>query len=91
MTLISSIFAAQFTGHDVSLLGRHVEYRLHRDQVWLVAKDGIGATTTYPLTEYGRVRDGLDDVEGRYLDGRYGAVPFFDRSLLEALVSAASA
>lgn len=75
-----------FTGHDVNLLGRHVEYRLRRDQVWLTAKDEGGATRVYPLTEYGRVRDGLDDVEGRYLQGRYGAVPFFDRSLLEGLV-----
>jgi len=75
-----------FTGHDVNLLGRHVEYRLRRDQVWLTAKDAGGATRVYPLTEYGRVRDGVDDVEGRYLQGRYGAVPFFDKSLLEELV-----
>ena len=75
-----------FTGHDVNLLGRHVEHRLHRDQVWLTAKDAGGATKVFPLTEYGRVRDGVDDVEGRYLQGRYGAVPFFDRSLLADLL-----
>lgn len=75
-----------FTGHDVNLLGRHVEYRLRRDQVWLTAKDAGGATKVYPLTEYGRVRDGVDDVEGRYLQGRYGAVPFFDRALLEGIL-----
>jgi hypothetical protein len=75
-----------FTGHDVNLLGRHVEYRLRRDQVWLTAKDAGGATKVYPLTEYGRVRDGVDDVEGRYLQGRYGAVPFFDKALLDELM-----
>ncbi|MEV6348218.1 ATP-binding protein [Actinoplanes sp. NPDC051851] len=76
-----------FTGHDVNLLGRHVEHRLRRDQIWLTEKSpGIGATKTYPLTEYGRVRDGVDDVEGRYLQGRYGAVPFFDRSLITELI-----
>lgn len=75
-----------FTGHDVNLLGRHVEYRLHRDQVWLTAKSPDGTTRIYPLTEYGRVRDGIDDIEGRYLQGRYGAVPFFDRSMLADLV-----
>lgn len=79
-----------FTGHDVNLLGRHVEHRLRRDQVWLTNKDRSGATTLYPLTEYGRVRDGLDDVEGRYLQGRYGAVPFFDRSLLDDLTTGAN-
>jgi len=75
-----------FTGHDVNLLGRHVEHRLFRDQVWLTAKDAGGATKIYPLTEFGRVRDGVDDVEGRYLQGRYGAVPFFDKSLLADLL-----
>lgn len=79
-----------FTGHDVNLLGRHVEHRLRRDQVWLTNKDRSGATTLYPLTEYGRVRDGVDDVEGRYLQGRYGAVPFFDRSLLDDLTTGAN-
>lgn len=74
-----------FTGHDVNLLGKHVDYRLRRDQVWLTAKGSGGDTRLYPLTDYGRVRDGLDDVEGRYLQGRYGAVPFFDRSLIENL------
>ncbi|MFI5910749.1 ATP/GTP-binding protein [Dactylosporangium sp. NPDC051541] len=78
-----------FTGHDVNLLGRHVEHRLHRDQVWLTDKEADGATKLYPLTEYGRVRDGVDDVEGRYLQGRYGAVPFFDRSLLDDLTVSA--
>jgi hypothetical protein len=79
-----------FTGHDVNLLGRHVEYWLRRDQVWLTTKDSSGATKLYPLTEYGRVRDGVDDVEGRYLQGRYGAVPFFDRTLLEDLTAGAN-
>jgi energy-coupling factor transporter ATP-binding protein EcfA2 len=72
-----------FTSHDVSLLGRHLDHRLRRDQVWLTEKSTDGASRLYPLTEYGRVRDGVDDVEGRYLQGRYGAVPFFDPALLD--------
>lgn len=74
-----------FNSHDVGLLGRHYGVRLARDQVWLTEKDRQGATRLFPLTEF-RVRDGLDDVEGRYLKGRYGAVPFFDDELLAALV-----
>ncbi|MEH0931157.1 AAA family ATPase [Micromonospora sp. CPCC 205558] len=38
-----------------------------------------------------RVRDGLDDVEGRYLRGRYGAVPFLDHELLDLLEDVVSA
>ncbi|MEQ4303741.1 ATP-binding protein [Plantactinospora sp. B6F1] len=73
-----------FNSHDVGLLGRHHGVTLARDQVWLTEKDPAGATRLYPLTEF-RVRDGLDDVEGRYLKGRYGGVPFFDEDLLASL------
>jgi hypothetical protein len=73
-----------FNTHDTGLLGRHHGVRLVRDQVWLTEKDRDGATRLFPLTEF-RVRDGLDDVEGRYLKGRYGAVPFFDEDLLSSL------
>lgn len=73
-----------FNTHDTGLLGRHHSVRLARDQIWLTEKDRSGATKLFPLTEF-RVRDHLDDVEGRYLKGRYGAVPFFDEDLLTAL------
>lgn len=75
-----------FNSHEVGLLGRHSGVRLARDQVWFTDKGRSGATRLFPLTDY-RVRDGLDDVEGRYLKGRYGAVPFFDDEILEALVA----
>jgi AAA15 family ATPase/GTPase len=74
-----------FNSHDIGLLGRHYGVRLARDQIWLTEKDDRGATRLFPLTEF-RVRDGLDDVEGRYLRGRYGAVPFFDEDLLDMLI-----
>ncbi|MFI7076419.1 ATP/GTP-binding protein [Micromonospora sp. NPDC049903] len=73
-----------FNSHDVGLLGRHRSARLDRDQIWLTEKDASGATRLYPLTEF-RVRGGLDDVEGRYLKGRYGAVPFLDHQILDLL------
>ena len=76
-----------FNSHDVGMLGRHYGMRLSRDQVWLTEKDSHGATRLFPLTDF-RVRDGLDDVEGRYLKGRYGAVPFLDDAFLSALVDA---
>lgn len=73
-----------FNSHEVGLLGRHHGLRLSRDQIWLTEKDRTGVTRLYPLTEF-RVRDKLDDVEGRYLKGRYGAVPFFDEDLIANL------
>lgn len=73
-----------FNSHEVGLLGRHYGVRLARDQVFLTEKEQSGATRLFPLTEF-RVRDQLDDVEGRYLKGRFGAVPFFDDDLLAVL------
>jgi hypothetical protein len=76
-----------FNTHDVSLLGPSVPGRLRRDQVWFTEKDDTGVTKLTPLSEY-RVRDGLENVEKRYLSGRYGAIPFLDDLVLESLRSA---
>jgi hypothetical protein len=73
-----------FNTHNVSLLGPSAPGRLRRDQVWFTEKDDRGATTLTALTEY-RVRDGLENVEKRYLSGRYGAIPFLDEVALESL------
>ena len=47
---------------------------LRRDQVWLTEKDGEGATTVYPLTDYKPRKS--ENLERGYLQGRYGAIPF---------------
>lgn len=74
-----------FNTHNVSLLGPAVPWRLRRDQVWFTEKDGeSGATALVGLSEY-RVRDGLENVEKRYLGGRYGAIPFLDDKVLASL------
>jgi AAA15 family ATPase/GTPase len=73
-----------FNTHNVSLLGPSAPGRLRRDQVWFTEKDDSGATRLTALAEY-RVRDGLENVEKRYLSGRYGAIPFLDGVVLESL------
>ncbi|WP_168212075.1 AAA family ATPase [Actinomadura rubteroloni] len=70
-----------FNSHDTTLLGKNAPCRLRRDQVWFAEKDDDGATHLFPLTDY-RVREGIDNVQRGYLRGRYGAVPFFDDTLL---------
>jgi hypothetical protein len=59
------------TTHDTHLL---YSAHLRRDQVWLTEKDGTGATSLYPLTDF-RTRK-TDNLERGYLQGRFGAVPF---------------
>jgi hypothetical protein len=73
-----------FNTHDVSMLWRGSEARLHRDQIWFTKKAKDGATTLYPLTDF-RARDKVDDFMGRYLHGRYEGIPFFEDELLDSL------
>jgi AAA15 family ATPase/GTPase len=73
-----------FNTHNVALLAPSAPRRLRRDQVWFTEKDDDGVTVITPLSDY-QVRDGLENVEKRYLDGRYGAIPFLDDSMLESI------
>lgn len=63
------------TTHDTNLMRRSQtrSHPLRRDQLWFVAKNDIGATELYPLTDYKTRKN--DDVERGYLEGRFGAVP----------------
>ena len=62
-----------FTTHDSSLLSGG---GLRRDQIWFVRKSSSGATELYPLSDF-PVQKG-EAIERRYLNGRYGAVPFIE-------------
>lgn len=66
-----------FNTHESSLLGTLLADPppLRRDQVWLTEKDKEGATHLYPLTDY--TPRSTENLERGYLQGRYGAVPFF--------------
>ncbi|GLZ29804.1 hypothetical protein Lesp02_19940 [Lentzea sp. NBRC 105346] len=69
-----------FTTHDATLLHAPFgEEVLARDEVWFVEKDEKGASSLYPLTDFKPRSE--DNVQRRYLAGRYGAVPnlFEDR------------
>lgn len=74
-----------FTTHETSLLGRHARTELFRDQVWFTEKDRVTlATRLYPVTDF-HVRDAegaRDNLEKRYLSGRFGSLPALDDALL---------
>jgi hypothetical protein len=75
-----------FTTHDTSLLNH-----LNRDEVWLTEKDDSGATTLTALAEFGgdKVRRSLN-LEKAYLQGRFGAVPELDQSMLRRALGVVS-
>lgn len=67
-----------FTTHYMGLMS---DGSLRRDQVWFVEKDrATGESELYPLSSYSPRKD--DDVEGRYLRGTYGAVPYIGGKLV---------
>ena len=68
-------FCAQliFNAHDHTILGDSRQRTLGRDQIWFTEKDSTGATTLYPMVEFGPKSD--EALGRRYLQGRYGGVP----------------
>ena len=61
-----------FTTHDTNLLDLEL---LRRDEIWFVEKDLQGSSTLYSLAEF-KTRPDLK-IEKGYLNGRFGAIPFF--------------
>ena len=61
-----------FATHDTNLLH---ESMFRRDQIWLTEKDKYGATQLYSLAQFKNVRKN-EDFEKKYIQGKYGAVPY---------------
>jgi predicted ATPase len=76
-----------FTSHDTSLLGKNLGGILRKEEVWFTEKNGDGATSLYALDEF-TVRE-IDNLEKRYLDGRYGALPVIELESIRRVLSAA--
>ncbi|MBD2578867.1 ATP/GTP-binding protein [Oscillatoria sp. FACHB-1406] len=61
-----------FTTHDTNLLDLDL---LRKDEIWFVEKDKRGESHLYSLAAFKNV-EGLQ-IEKGYLNGRFGAIPFF--------------
>jgi AAA15 family ATPase/GTPase len=59
-----------FTTHESNLLNLDL---IRADEVWFVEKSNDGASHMTSLAEY----KPREDVQKGYLQGRYGAIPFF--------------
>lgn len=66
-----------FSTHDTNLLDGDM---LRRDQIWFVEKKKDKSTDLYSLYDFGGVRKG-EKIEKGYLQGKYGAIPFFKGDL----------
>jgi hypothetical protein len=63
------------TTHNTNLMANEC---FRRDQLWFVEKDDIGRSELYPLTDFATRKE--MNIERGYLQGRFGATPFVDRS-----------
>ncbi|WP_437752287.1 AAA family ATPase [Sorangium sp. So ce1389] len=65
-----------FTTHDTNLLDVRL---LSRDSIWFVQKDAAGASSLYALSEFkgAQLEQLAGHLEQGYLQGRFGAIPFF--------------
>jgi AAA15 family ATPase/GTPase len=61
-----------FATHDTNLLH---ESMFRRDQIWLTQKDKYGVTELYSLAQFKNVRKN-EDFEKKYIQGKYGGVPY---------------
>lgn len=68
-----------FATHSTGILDPAI---LRRDQIWLTEKNEEGATVIYPLTDFKPRKN--QDIETAYLNGRFGAIPYFDEQLLQS-------
>lgn len=66
-----------FTTHDINLLDLKL---FRRDQIWFTEKDEYGETNLYSLDDFSERKD--IDLQTRYLQGRYGAIPFINKDIL---------
>jgi AAA15 family ATPase/GTPase len=69
-----------FTSHDLSTMNNDL---FRRDEIWFAAKNNEQATSLYSLVEF---KDNNGDsvrkdakFNKQYLEGRYGADPYFRR------------
>ena len=63
-----------FSTHDTNLLNPNL---FRRDQIWLTDKDKYGSTDLFSLAQFKNVRKG-EDFEKKYLQGKYGAIPYLE-------------
>ena len=65
-----------FNAHDTNLLGDSDNRVIGRDQIWFAEKDLDGVSSLVSLADY--TPRGDEALERRYLQGRYGAVPYIN-------------
>lgn len=63
-----------FNSHNTTPMGQ-----MRRDQIWFTKKDRLGVSTLDPLSNYKYGPRKEENLEERYLDGRFGGIPFLGR------------
>jgi AAA15 family ATPase/GTPase len=62
-----------FATHDINLLESQL---FRRDQIWFTEKDRFGASKLFALADFKLGVRNDEKISKRYLEGRYGAIPY---------------
>jgi AAA15 family ATPase/GTPase len=62
-----------FATHDINLLEAEL---FRRDQIWFTEKNRFGASTLFALADFKKGVRNDEKISKRYMEGRYGAVPY---------------
>jgi AAA15 family ATPase/GTPase len=65
-----------FTTHETSLLA-YAKDEIDRDAFWFTERDAYGRASLFSLSEFKERKDSAN-IDKKYLEGRYGAVPFIN-------------
>ena len=72
-----------FSTHNTGILDRDI---FRRDQIWFTEMDINRSTTLYPLSSCRNVRK-TEDMVTNYINGKYGAIPVLNSSLVDYINS----
>jgi len=64
------------TTHDTSLISRRDYF--DRAQIWFTEKNKYGVGNVISLAEFDNLRNDTAEISQKYLEGRFGAVPFIE-------------
>jgi len=64
-----------FATHDINLLESKL---FRRDQIWFTEKDRFGASQLISLSDFKKGVRNDEKISKRYLEGRYGAIPYLN-------------
>ena len=74
-----------FTTHESTIMSQDL---FRRDEIWFTKLNSNQMTEVYPLTDFKPLKGSSNErLDVKYLNGKYGALPYVDLSLIENVLN----